>query len=153
MFEEELDLHSLTDGSIEEPGPVTVEREAQPLAGLADLLQPVQRETDPATLVVSVLYRHQLGHRQVRVVLPHLPLQLGQAEGPVVQVGEGPGVDPSQLGHSALLVDVDVGPVPQQDLRPSAPAVRHHADEVPHRPARHHQRSLLPGQLRHSLLW
>ena len=149
MSQEVRHLHPLAHCSVHQASPVTVERQPQPLAGSSDLVQPGERQADSATLVVSVLYRHQLSHGQVGILLPHFRLQLSHGEGPVLQVGERPGVDTAQLSHPALLVDVDVRFVPQQDLGPPAPAVSQNTDQVSHGPTGNHQGRLLTRQLSH----
>ena len=62
MLQEEGDLHALTDCSVHDPGPVTVHGHPQPPAGDAQVLQPLQGQTDPATLVMCVLYGDQLSY-------------------------------------------------------------------------------------------
>ena len=60
VLQEEGDLHALAHCSVHYPGPVTVQGHPQPPAGGAQVLQPLQGQTDPATLVVCVLYGDQL---------------------------------------------------------------------------------------------
>ena len=79
------------------------------LASVAQVLQPLKGQGHASALVVSVLDGDHPGDGEVGVIPSNLGLQLLQAEGAVLSVGQGPRVDAAQLGAAALLVHMYVG--------------------------------------------
>ncbi|VAI25309.1 unnamed protein product [Triticum turgidum subsp. durum] len=69
--------------------------------------------------------------------------------GAVGVVGDGPGVDAAEGGDAAVLVDVDVGVVAEDDLAAPGVAVREDGDEVGHGARGDEQRGLLAHDPRH----
>jgi hypothetical protein len=73
----------------------------------------------------------------------------GEVHGAVGVVGHGPGVHAAEGGDAAVLVDVDVGGVAEDDLAAADVAVREDGDEVGHGARGHEQRGLLAQERGH----
>jgi hypothetical protein len=102
-------------------------------------------------LCLCVLQADEPGRRVIQrpILMPDGSDDAVNVLGAVRVVPDGPGVHASDGGDAAVLVDVDVGVVPEDDLAAPDVAVHEDGDEVGHGARRHEQRGLLARERGH----
>ena len=86
--------------------------------------------------VVGILEADKARAREMLIVRPDRRLDLAKVQRAGRKVGQGPGVDPAERGHAALLVQKGVRALPDDRLL-AASAVGENRNQVAHGAAEH----------------